>query len=124
MADAIVSFAVERVGALLISESKLLYGVRGQIKQLQSDLKRMQNFLKEADKKHIQDKRVRGWVDEIKELAFRTEDVIEIFALQVATNSGFKGELRRFACVPCQLIRRHNVAMEISDIKAKLAAVH
>ena len=64
MADAIVSFAVERVGALLISESKLLNGVHGQIKELQSDLKRMQNFFKEADKKHIQDERVRGWVDE------------------------------------------------------------
>ncbi|KAK1352492.1 hypothetical protein POM88_053431 [Heracleum sosnowskyi] len=90
MADAIVSFAVERLADLLISETKLLYGVRDQINEIQRELKRMQNFLKEADKKQIQDERVRGWVDEIKELAFRTEDAIEIFALQVGTSSGFK----------------------------------
>ncbi|WOH09634.1 hypothetical protein DCAR_0729092 [Daucus carota subsp. sativus] len=122
MADAIVSFAVERLGDLLISESKLLYGVTNQVNEVSGDLKRMQNFLKEADKKQIQDERVRGWVDEIKELAFRTEDVIELFALQ-AGGSGFKEALRRSACIACHLISRHNVAMEINGIKANLADI-
>ncbi|KAL1809542.1 hypothetical protein ACET3Z_026532 [Daucus carota] len=122
MANAIVSFAVERLGALLISESKLLYGVTNQVNEVRDDLKRMQNFLKEADKKQIQDERVRGWVDEIKELAFRTEDVIELFALQ-AGRSGFKEALRRSACITCHLISRHHVAMEINGIKAKLADI-
>ncbi|WOH09630.1 hypothetical protein DCAR_0729088 [Daucus carota subsp. sativus] len=122
MADAVVSFAVERLGDLLISESKLLYGVTNQVNEVRDDLKRMQNFLKEADKKQIQDERVRGWVNEIKELAFRTEDVIELFALQ-AGGSGFKEALRRSACIACHLISRHNVAMEINGIKAKLADI-
>ncbi|KAL1809539.1 hypothetical protein ACET3Z_026529 [Daucus carota] len=122
MADAVVSFAVERLGDLLISESKLLYGVSNQVNEVRDDLKRMQNFLKEADKKQIQDERVRGWVNEIKELAFRTEDVIELFALQ-AGGSGFKEALRRSACITCHLISRHNVAMEINGIKAKLADI-
>ncbi|KAK1357501.1 hypothetical protein POM88_050757 [Heracleum sosnowskyi] len=124
MTDAIVSFAVERLGDLLISEAKLLYGVSDQINDIRRELKRMQNFLKETDKKQIQDERVRGWVDEIKELAFRTEDAIEIFALQVATNSGFKEALRRFACISSQLISRHKVVTEMNDIKAKLANIH
>ncbi|KAK1352478.1 hypothetical protein POM88_053417 [Heracleum sosnowskyi] len=124
MADAIVSFAVQRLADLLISETKLLYGVRDQINEIQRELKRMQNFLIEADKKQIQDERVRGWVDEIKELAFRTEDAIEIFALQGATNSRFKEALRRFACISSQLISRHKVVTEMNDIKAKLANIH
>ncbi|KAK1352475.1 hypothetical protein POM88_053414 [Heracleum sosnowskyi] len=124
MADAIVSFAVERLADLLISEAKLLYGVSEQITDIRRDLKRMQNFLKEADKKQIQDERVRGWVDEIKELAFRTEDAIEIFALQVGTSSGFKEALRRYACISSQFISRHKVDTEINDIKAKLANIH
>ncbi|XP_017217339.2 probable disease resistance protein RF45 [Daucus carota subsp. sativus] len=123
MADAVVSFAVERLGDLLISESKLLYGVTNQVNEVRDDLKRMQNFLKEADKRQIQDERVRGWVNEIQELAFRTEDVIELFALQATTNSGFKEALRRSACITCHLISRHNVAMEINSIKAKLADI-
>ncbi|KAK1352481.1 hypothetical protein POM88_053420 [Heracleum sosnowskyi] len=124
MADAIVSFAVERLGDLLISETKLLYGVSDQINEIRRELKRMQNFLKEADKKQIQDERVRGRVVEIKEVAFRTEDAIEIFALQGATNSGFKEALRRFACISSQLISRHKVVTEINDTKAKLANIH
>ncbi|XP_063938359.1 probable disease resistance protein RF9 isoform X2 [Daucus carota subsp. sativus] len=122
MADAVVSFAVERLGDLLISESKLLSGVTNQVNEVRDDLKRMQNFLKEAEKRQIQDERVRGWVNEIKELAFRTEDVIELFALQ-AGGSGFKEALRRSACITCHLISRHKVAMDINGIKAKLADI-
>ncbi|KAK1352476.1 Disease resistance protein [Heracleum sosnowskyi] len=118
LADAIVSFAVERLGDLLISETKLLYGVSDQINEIRRELKRMQNFLKEGDKKQIQDERVRVRVVEIKELAFRTtEDAIEIFALQGATNSGFKE-------ASSQLISRHKVVTEMNDIKAKLANIH
>lgn len=63
MAQAVVCFAVERLGDLLISDAKLLHG--------------MQCVLEEVDKKQNKDKRLQKWVTEMRELAFRVEDVIE-----------------------------------------------
>lgn len=41
MAETVVSFAVERLGQLLISEIKLLHGVSGKVKGIQRELERM-----------------------------------------------------------------------------------
>ncbi|KAK1376994.1 hypothetical protein POM88_033187 [Heracleum sosnowskyi] len=120
MAETVVSFAVERLGELLISEIKHLHGVSHKVEQIQRELERMQCFLEEADKKQNHDKRVQKWVAEIRELAFKIEDVIEIFAMEVATKnqkSGFKKMLRRFACMLCEGVSRHNISTEIDAIK-------
>ncbi|KAK1376886.1 hypothetical protein POM88_033079 [Heracleum sosnowskyi] len=99
MAEAVVYFAVERVGDLLVSEAENLSEVYDQIYEIQHELKRIQCFLKEADKKQYRDKRVRRWVTEIRRLAFRVEDVIETFALEVATEpAGFNGDGAKICC--------------------------
>ncbi|WOH00144.1 hypothetical protein DCAR_0519502 [Daucus carota subsp. sativus] len=124
MAETVVSFAVERLGELLISEIKHLHGVSDKVKEIQRELKRMQCFLKEADKKQNQDERVKNWVAEMRELAFRIEDVIETFAIQVPTKtqkSGFKKMLRRFACMLSEGVSRHNISSEIDAINDEMA---
>lgn len=118
-----VSFAVERLGDLLISEAKLLFGVVNQIKKVKRELERMECFLEEADKKQNRDKRVRQWVGEIRELAFKIEDLIETFAMEVAIKkqkSNLKKMLLRFSCIFREGVSRHNIATEIGDIKAEL----
>lgn len=49
MAEAAVSFVIERVGELLVTEAKFLYGVKGQVEDAQSKLKWMRWFLKDAN---------------------------------------------------------------------------
>ena len=49
--DAVVSFAVERIGDMLIQEAIFLKGVRGKVERLQKDLRAMKCFLEEAEKK-------------------------------------------------------------------------
>ncbi|KAL8111502.1 hypothetical protein AgCh_019274 [Apium graveolens] len=123
MAETVVSFAVERLGELLISEIKLLRGVSDKVKEIQRELERMQCFLEEADKKQIHDKRVQKWVDEIRELAFKIEDVIEIFVMEVAKKnqkSGLKKMLQRFACFLSEGVSRHNISTEIDAIKDEI----
>lgn len=103
MAESVVSFAVERLGDLLIEEGKFLFGVSDQVKEMQDELRRMQCFLKDADARQDGDERVRNWVAEIRDLAYRTEDVLETYALEVASKKegkrGIKKFMRRFACI-------------------------
>ena len=53
--EALVSFAVERIGDMLIQEASFFKGVRGQVDRLHEDLRAMQCFLEEADKKQEED---------------------------------------------------------------------
>ncbi|GMN26914.1 hypothetical protein TIFTF001_001471 [Ficus carica] len=45
MEEAVVSFAIERLGDLLIAEAKFLYGVRGQVEDAKAKLQWMRAFL-------------------------------------------------------------------------------
>ncbi|KAL8100306.1 putative disease resistance protein At1g50180 [Apium graveolens] len=123
MAEAVVSFAVERLGELLISEAKQLYGVSKQINEVQRELERMQCFLEEADRRQNRDQRIRKWVAEMRGLAFKIEDVIEYFAMEVATNKekfDFMQTLQRFVCILSEGVSRHKIAKKIHTIKSDI----
>ncbi|OVA01141.1 Disease resistance protein [Macleaya cordata] len=124
MAEAVVSFAVERLGDQLIQEAVFLYGVREQVERLCNELRRMQCFLKDADAKQQQgDERVRNWVAEIiRDVAYDAEDVIDTFILKVASKrrGGIQEFLMRNTCIINRAVHLHNVGMEIQAILARL----
>ncbi|KAL1184725.1 hypothetical protein V6Z11_A01G064600 [Gossypium hirsutum] len=76
-------------------------GVKDQVEDLQKELEWIQSFLKEADARKVDDEVVRTSINEIRELAYDAEDVIETFALKVAPRSkrGFSNVTKRFACI-------------------------
>ncbi|CBI25485.3 unnamed protein product, partial [Vitis vinifera] len=84
MAEATVSFAVERLGDLLIQEASFLYGVTNKVAEIQAELRWMKCFLKDADAKQDEDEMICNWIAEIREAAYDAEDVIQAFAFRVA----------------------------------------
>ena len=76
--EAVVSFAVERFGDMLIQEAIFLKGVRGKVERLNKDVGAMKCFLEEAEKKQEEDLRVRKWVSEIRDAVYDVEDIIDI----------------------------------------------
>lgn len=98
MAESVISFVVNKIGNLLIEEVNLLSGVSEQVKQLQTELERMQCFLKDADKRQDESAMVRNLVTEIREAAYDAEDIIESFAFEAASEKGgFHDVLKRYA---------------------------
>ncbi|KAA8548851.1 hypothetical protein F0562_000535 [Nyssa sinensis] len=124
LAEPVVSFVVERLGDLLITEAKLSHGVSGQVQQIQTQLSRMQCFLRDADAKQDEGERVCNWIVEIREIAYETEDVIETFVLRVGSRrgGGVKIILHRYmGCCLKECIARHKIGSEIQSIKRKLS---
>lgn len=87
MAEAIVSNTVQRLTDLLIEETHLLDGVRDEIEQVVTELRRMKTFLKEAHLR-INEDEIRSLVADVRELAYGTEHVVESFLVTKALSTG------------------------------------
>ncbi|MCL7049971.1 hypothetical protein MKW94_030761, partial [Papaver nudicaule] len=127
MVDVVVSFAVEKLGDALISETFFLLGVRTKVEGLRDELKRMKCFLKDADAKDRKgDERVRNWIKEIRNLAHDAEDVIDTYILKVDSipkTEGIRNFLSRKLLMVRNMGRLHKVGNEILAIQARLKAI-
>ncbi|KAL6292274.1 hypothetical protein ACE6H2_000416 [Prunus campanulata] len=86
MAEAVVSFVLERVEHFVTQEAKFLSGVSHQVEVAQTKLQLMQGFLKDADARQGQDATVQVWVAKTRDAAYDLEDVIDTYGLKVASN--------------------------------------
>ncbi|GMN35297.1 hypothetical protein TIFTF001_048441 [Ficus carica] len=112
LVEAVVSQAVETIAELLQNEAISLISVRGDVKGLQAELRRMKCFLEDADRKQEKDSRVRNWIAEVGDVADDVEDVIETFIWKVSTSYAvFK------------VFHLHKLRNEINIIQAKLNGI-
>ena len=59
-----------------------------EVRLLQTELRRMQCFLKDASARQEEDPRISNWVAEIRDFAYDSEDVVEAYILKVASRRG------------------------------------
>ncbi|KAK9286461.1 hypothetical protein L1049_014858 [Liquidambar formosana] len=123
MAESVVAFVGESLGNLLIQEATFLLGVKEQVEQMQTELMLMQSFLKDADTRQYQEETLRVWVSEIRETAYNAEDVIETFALKIASRQGggIRKAFKRYSCIIDEAAELHKVGSEIEAIKTRIS---
>ena len=121
MAEAVVSFVIERLGNLLLNEAKFLYGVKDEVEEAGRELQRTRHFSEDADARAKQgDKMIHYYVLEIKEAAYDLEDVIVTFALKAASRSD-RGRMYMLHRLPCFFIYLHKVGSEVEKITARIS---
>ncbi|KAJ9175782.1 hypothetical protein P3X46_014298 [Hevea brasiliensis] len=126
MVEAMVSFAIERIADVLVREASLLHGVRDEVQQLQTELRGIRCFLKDADSKQDQDERVRNWVAEIRDIAYEAEDVIDTFLLLRAETGSRKrvcGLIKKITSMFTKVPNLHEIGTQIKSIQAKIVSV-
>ena len=114
MVDSIVSFGVEKLWKLLSQEYERFQGVEEQITELRDDLKMLMAFLSDADAKKQTRALARNCLEEIKEITYDAEDIIEIFLLKGSVN------MRSLACFPGG---RREIALQITSISKRISKV-
>lgn len=122
MAQPVVSFAVERLGDMLINEAIFLYGVTEKVRQLRTELRLIQSYLQDADRRQDEDERLRNWISEIREVAYDSDDVIETYALREASGRrrlDVLNIIKRYAGKECFEI--HQVGSEVEAIIARIS---
>ncbi|KAJ4781093.1 Disease resistance protein (CC-NBS-LRR class) family [Rhynchospora pubera] len=88
MAMSLVSFVVGKLSDLMVKEAELLGGVRQQVEWAERELKQIQCCLRDADTKQRKgDARAENWLSELRDVAFRIEDAIDTFYLELEDNN-------------------------------------
>ncbi|KAK4720767.1 hypothetical protein R3W88_011000 [Solanum pinnatisectum] len=118
MADAILSFAVQKLGDFLIQEINLRLSLRDEVTWLRNELLFMQSFLKDAEQKQSGDQRIRQWVFEINSIANDAVAILETYIL-VYTGKG-ASRLKACACICRKEKKFYNVAKEIQSLKQRI----
>ncbi|KAK8588891.1 hypothetical protein V6N12_023303 [Hibiscus sabdariffa] len=116
-----VSSALKTIGELTQQVTSLL-GVDDQVESLERELRWMQSFLKLADARTVDNEVIRTSIAGIRELAYDAEDVIETFALKVASKrkGGFSNCIKRSACFLKEACLLHQTRSEIEKITGRI----
>ena len=108
---------------MLLQEAIYLYGVSDKAHELQTELTRMQCYLKDADARQNESAFVKNSVAEMKDLAYDAEDVIATYALTVGSRKGrgIQKVLKRCACILDEGITVHQFGLKIDVIKTRIS---
>ncbi|KAJ8646633.1 hypothetical protein MRB53_008381 [Persea americana] len=130
MTDALVSFVVEELGAIVKDEVGLLASVKKELKSLSSTFSAIQALLADAERKQVTTEGVRDWLGKIKEVAYEVEDIlderrIDAFMSQHDEDDiGKIQKVRSCSLFPClcfkQVTLRHDIGHRIREVRERL----
>ncbi|OMO74348.1 putative disease resistance RPP8-like protein 2-like protein [Corchorus olitorius] len=125
MAESVVSNVASRLGDLVAMEAMNLWEVEEQVNRLRTELSWMKSFLTDADSRQAEDARLRQWVAEIRDIAYDAEDVIETYALKMASKRrrGVLNCMKRSACFLKECWTLNKVRSDIEGITTKISVL-
>ncbi|KAL2928075.1 Disease resistance protein RPP13 [Bienertia sinuspersici] len=123
MADSILTNLVQQLGALALEEYKVLRGVGDQLKFLENELRFMKKFLRNSEGKQQEHGLVTELVEQIKEIAFEAEDIIETFLLNAECQKR-RTSFGRVLHLPEHSLMLRGMAKQIEGIKMSINDVY
>ncbi|GAB4838886.1 hypothetical protein Ancab_028424 [Ancistrocladus abbreviatus] len=123
MADSIIQYLVQTVGDFLQQEVTRLLGVEREVQNLGNRLKAINGFLRDSEGKRDENDEVRDLIQQIKDVAYEAEDVIEDYML-TAENHRRMNKLDKFLKGGKHLLFRHAVAGRIKEIDETITKIY
>ncbi|KAI4356085.1 hypothetical protein L6164_000133 [Bauhinia variegata] len=130
MAEIAVSYALNQLVPLLRQEAKQLSSVHKEFADIKNELESIQAFIKDADKRAAAEgdnsDGIKTWVKQLREIAFRIEDIIHEYMIYVGQHThhrGYIASLHNIASSIKTLKPRHEIASKIQDIKSSIQGI-
>ncbi|CAO2145879.1 unnamed protein product [Urochloa humidicola] len=131
MAEAVVGLLIGKLGAalakeaaaygasLLCKEASALKGLFGEIRKAEQELESMKAYLHESEKFRDADETTGIFINQIREVSFRIEDVVDefMYKLEADKHGGFAAKMKK-RIKHIMVWRR--LAFQLRDINAKL----
>ncbi|CAL9225599.1 unnamed protein product [Arabidopsis halleri] len=122
MAEGVILFGIEKLWDLVSRESEQFQGVHEQVSELKRQLGRLRTLLKDADAKKHESERVRNFLEDVKDIVYDAEDIIETFLLKERRRKekGIKKRVTRLASV---LVDHRKIVSDIKGITKRISDV-
>ncbi|TXG65570.1 hypothetical protein EZV62_006845 [Acer yangbiense] len=130
MVDAVVSIALNRLADFLIDEAVFLGSVRQEVQWLKNELGWMQCYIASAEEKQDDNPIARKWLNDITNIAYDAEDVLDKFIIQVHDE-----EIKPTGCFPSmsscvkcrkkvnlpeEVVNLHDIGNDIEQLKIRI----
>ncbi|XP_042462347.1 disease resistance protein PIK6-NP-like [Zingiber officinale] len=131
IATKVVEFAFNSIAGklekMLEEEVALLAGVEDEVRDIVAELKTINSFLTDMSTRRNLDDRQQNWVQEVREVAYDAEDLIDEFECRLRSipyeERGVKGLFMRFCRCLKSLKIRHGVASELQKLKVEVEEI-
>ncbi|XLR21344.1 hypothetical protein HN51_068108 [Arachis hypogaea] len=120
--DNVVTFVLDNLLRLLVSEVTLLSGVKDQIRSLCDELMFMNIFIKSSEEKRG-DPVVREVVKQIRDVAYEAEDVVDTYVVNV-NKQGSRNMLSKCFHSKDHVMMLHEVNDQITTIKRRIDEIY
>ncbi|KAK9159684.1 hypothetical protein Syun_006025 [Stephania yunnanensis] len=114
---------VKRAISLAFDEVGLVIGVKGEVKKLKDVLTHIQSVLQDAEEKQVKEKRVKVWLQQLKQVSYDAEDALDEIAyneLKYTTGRLNNNKLSGWLNYPLRLVARFKMAHQIKAINLEL----
>ncbi|KAF2319523.1 hypothetical protein GH714_016742 [Hevea brasiliensis] len=130
MAEAILSgIAVEiiqKLGSRVLQETRLWWGVKGELEKLRRTVSTIQAVLHDAEQQYWQSHQVKDWVDSLKDAFYDADDLLDEFSTDVlvkqmmSTGNKMVKEVRLFLSSSNPFVYGLKMAHKIGKVRSKL----
>ncbi|KAF5196337.1 Disease resistance protein [Thalictrum thalictroides] len=137
MAESVVSFLLEKLVVLAEKEVELLKDVQNEIEEMKREFQSIKAFLRDADAKVDIDQGVKEWVEQVRDVAYEIENVLDDYLFshhtkEVDNHVGvmhgrcigsiagiFQRVIDFFRCLKSQ----HEIGTQIQDIRVRIQEI-
>ncbi|XP_061989115.1 putative disease resistance protein RGA3 [Rosa rugosa] len=141
MAEALVNLLVEQLGSVVYHHTsegvKLVLKAKKDVDKFRSTLKLIQKVLHDAEKKQVEDPAVRDWLDQLKDVSYKMDDVLDTWNTEIGKREAEKQETQgsdvevRFSfrsncfCLARlnEVTRRYKIGSAIKDLNEELTQI-
>ncbi|KAJ1691065.1 hypothetical protein LUZ63_015220 [Rhynchospora breviuscula] len=128
MAEAVVKFAVDKLGNMIKNEAQLLGEVKDQVEWAQTKLREIQCYLRDLDSKGtMRNALAENWLNQLRDVAYRIEDAVDTFELELKDehkeNSRLFDGIKTWFRYPWRVFGRHKLAKELYKINFVLEGI-
>lgn len=125
MVDAVVSVLLEKLLNALSEQGRFLTGLRDEFKKMQSELKIMQSFLKDAERMKRKNHTLKVVMVELRELIYEAEDILADCQLQTCNGNGdfLRGRWWKICVNPSKLPSQYQMGKRLKEINDKIAEI-
>jgi Rx N-terminal domain/NB-ARC domain len=130
--DFISDYLLKKLVAVTEEQVVMIAGVKNELKKLEVRMRHIGAFLADADRRRITDESVNKWLNELKDVMYDADDMIEIWRHNYQSSPPEEPPSLSYSPISCHLpllscfrtiLVRHEIAQQVKSLNVRLQEI-